>query len=667
MKDFIKRVCLMIAAVVCGTIVLAGPTQAAQSEKLFDVDVKKQKAAWEKDFTQAGEFLSQTKLQNARSQAELLDHKLKQMKAGISKEEAASYQSKIDNITVKIGVKEDSLVKVTMEILNTKGVDQALDYLQNDLRLFGVSEKKTSAAEKTVLDEAPKVQQAIERKAIERTVHALQNKEPLDPDLDPYIVKTAERIIKAHNDSVAAVENAKLRKEAEEKQRQERVLREKEEKEKKIADEKAAKLKQEEDKKRLAEQEAQKKKLEAEEKEKQRLAKIEEDRRKKLSAKEQKAIKDSLFAALKSADQQAKQEKEQQRKLAEQQKEQERAARAGEDKTKQELAQREKARGDSVAAAQQVVAQQEKQRQSAPSAPSALEKEAAGGAEKRSKQEMVLQEKARMDSIAAAQKASEQSAQAEKERQRTVAAQQKEQEKAARLEEERRQQKLALQEKAQRDSMAAAQKRGVAQSQQEKEQQLKLAAQQKEQERLARAEEDRKKKERAMREQFDRDSIESARTQLAISKSAQEYLKGLRDNQKKAQNMVMALYDLVDKKRANEALEKFKQDRGFIAQNVDAQVFNVLEQTIFQSVMLSQSKGVSETSPEKSQAAVPPEQEIIDKINSFMRDNKIEAAYGELKRTEKTLKRYMTGEEFRQLKNMVENAYKIRKQGENQK
>ena len=53
---------------------------AADSQKLFDVDVNKQKAGLEKDFAQADEYLSQTKLQNARSQVELLAHKLKQMK-----------------------------------------------------------------------------------------------------------------------------------------------------------------------------------------------------------------------------------------------------------------------------------------------------------------------------------------------------------------------------------------------------------------------------------------------------------------------------------------------------------------------------------------------------------------------------------------------------------
>jgi hypothetical protein len=161
MRSYVKQICLAAMIALCSSILSAVPCTAAEGQKLFDVDVNKQKAGLEKDLAQADEFLSQTKLQNARSQAELLEHKLKQMKADLSKEDAASYQARIDNVTIRIGAKEDSLIKVTMDILHAKGVDPALAFLQNDLRTFGVSEKKTSAAEKTILEDAPKIQQAL--------------------------------------------------------------------------------------------------------------------------------------------------------------------------------------------------------------------------------------------------------------------------------------------------------------------------------------------------------------------------------------------------------------------------------------------------------------------------------------------------------------------------
>lgn len=533
------------AIAVCGVTVTIGSLSAADGgEKLFAVDVNKQKAALEKDFTQADEFLNQTKLQNVRSQVELLQHKLKQMTPSLSKEEVVSYQKKIDNVVTRISAKEDSLIKVTMNILNSKGVDMALGFLQNDLRMFGVSEKKTSAAEKTILEEAPKIQQALERQAIDRAVKALQSGQPLDPDMDPYIIKTAERIIKAHTDSIAAIENAKARKELEEKQRQERIQREKEDKEKKLEEEKAAKIKQEEEKKRLAEQEIERKKTEAEEKEKQRLARIDEERQKKLQAQEEKSRKDSLAAAQK----------------------------------------------DSIAAAQRIAAQQ---------------------------------------------------AQQEKERQGKLTKQQREQERAAHAEEENRKDKLAKQEMSRKDSLTAAQKESIAAVKKTGKEQPQVQPTVQKQPQVPEAQ---------------------PQQTAPISMEAKSYLKGLRDNQKKAQEDVMALYDLVEKKRNKEALEKFKQDRNFIAQFVDAQVFNVLEQTIAQAAISSQPETAVIASPPKPPVAVLPEQESIDKINSFMRDNNIEAAYAELKRTERSLRHFMARKDFKELKDMVERSYKIRKQ-----
>jgi hypothetical protein len=630
----------------------AGPARAADSQKLFDVDVNKQKAGLEKDFAQADQYLNQTKLQNARSQGELLAHKLKQMKNDLTKDEAASYQTRIDNVTTRIGAKEDSLIKVTMDILHTKGVDPALAYLQNDLRMIGVSEKKTGPAEKTILEEAPKIQQSLEHQAIERALKALQSGTPLDPDVDPYIVKTAERIIKAHTDSIAAVENAKARKELEEKQRVERIQKEKDDKEKKLEDEKAAKIKQEEDKKKLAQQEIDRKKSEAEEKEKQRLALIEQERQKKLAVQAEKARKDSLAAAMKDsiataqklAVQQAendKKEKARQAKLSVQQKEQERAARVEEDRRKQELAKQEKARQDSLGAAQK-------------------------------------------DSAAAAQKLAVQQAQQEKQRQSNMTQQEKGRQPAAAVQksqgavQEAPPAEVALPPKEPAvDNSAAAARKLQQQEAAAREQQRKLEAQQKEQERLAKIEEDRKKLELAQREKIRQDSLMRLQARVAaarkaepppqekppeISKEAQSYLQGLKDNRKKAQDDVMTLYDMVDKKRSREALEKFKQDRAFIAQFVDAQVFNVLEQTIAQSAISSQPE-TAVASPAKPAAAVAPEQEEIDKINNLMRDNKIESAYAELKRTESSLKHFMTRQDFKLLKNEVESAYKIRKQG----
>jgi len=648
-----KRFARVAAAAVFCALLAAGSLPAA--EKLFDVDINKQKAGLEKDFAQAQEFISQAKLQNARSQVELLEHKLKQMKADLSKDDAASYQVKIDNMTAKIGAKEDSLIKVTMDILNTKGVDPALRYLQNDLRAFGVSEKKTSAAEKTILDEAPKIQQSVERREIDRAVKALQSGQPLDPDMDPYIVRTAQRIIKVHEDSVAAVENAKERKEMEEKQKQERIVKEKEDRERKIEEEKATKIKQEEDKKRLAEQEIARKKGEADEKEKARLAKIEEERQKKLAIQEDKARKDSTAAALKDSiataqklavqkAQEEKQEKARQAKMSSKQKDAERLAKIEGDRQKQDLAMREKAQKDSAAAAQKLAVQQAQQEK---------EQQRQGAIEEERGEVSPPSKQPAASASAEAQKQRQQEAQ-ELEQQRKLDAQQKETERVARIEEEKNKQEIAQREKIRQDSITRFQAQVAAARKVEKPQQKPQPQQQ------AAAQPQPQKPQPAPQVAIAsrRQAPPEAEAQAPISKAAQDYLQGLRNSRKKAQDMVMDLYDLIDKKMAKDALQKFKQDRAFIAQFVDAQVFNVLEQTISQSVSATPETA---SAPAAKPAVRVPEQEEIDKINNLMRDNKIEAAYAELKRTESSLKHFMTREDFKQLKNMVESSYKIRK------
>ena len=151
------------------------------------------------------------------------------------------------------------------------------------------------------------------------------------------------------------------------------------------------------------------------------------------------------------------------------------------------------------------------------------------------------------------------------------------------------------------------------------------------------------------------------------SKSVQIYLQHLKKYQQSAQEKVMELYNLLEKNKGREALKNFKKNRGFIAQYVDAQVFTILEQTIMQSVIelnsLNSLKRVGAEngrSVSASHVKIPVEQQHLNRINGFLRDNKVEAAYAEFKRREKQLKKIMTKSEFKQFKKMIENAYKTR-------
>ncbi len=149
------------------------------------------------------------------------------------------------------------------------------------------------------------------------------------------------------------------------------------------------------------------------------------------------------------------------------------------------------------------------------------------------------------------------------------------------------------------------------------------------------------------------------------SKAARLYFQTMKDNQKAAQDKVMELYDLVENKRGPEALERFKQNRSFIAPNVDPQVFTMLEQTIMLCVIESQPhdslKSAGNTKEiNDDNRPIAPEQEHLDRINGFLRDNKVDAAYAEFKRAEKQLKKFMVKNEFKQLKKMLERAYATR-------
>jgi hypothetical protein len=508
----------------------AGLCDTTESRDFFKVDVQKQKTKMEKDFGDGENFLLQTKLQNVRGVADLLEHEMKQLKNNLTKEEAAALRTRIDKLKSDAVFKEDSLVKRTMEILYSQGVDLALKYTQNDLRMLGVSEKKIQEVEQVILEKAPEIKVTQERDAIARAVIALKSGTPVDSSIDPYIVKTAQRMIKAHEDSVKAVEYVKQRKQMEEKERLERAQMDKELKIKKKEEELLAKIKTEEEKKHRAQENAERVKMEAETKEKERLTRMEDEQKK------------------------------------------------------------------------QTITRQEK-----------TKKYDAGSQKNRQEQQVDLDEDQQF--------------------------QKKDYEKLSQTQEVRPNQLVTQHETSQT-------------------------------EKFVKPLEPTRSSTVPMRSKSTiRDeppTPEQLQQQQATAKTRQEFLQGLRDNQQKAQDQIMGIYTLAEQNRGAEALEKFKQSRQFVAKYVDAQVFNTLEQYIAQVAMEIQVKPGALVAQRSSQVPTKPhsrEEELIDRINGFVRENKIEVAYAEFHRSERLIKSVMTNNEFKQMKSMIENAYKIRKQG----
>jgi hypothetical protein len=388
----------MVAVIAAGMLALCG---AQEAQKGDDPVLDRHRDEIVTDISQAEDYLAKLRLQDVRSKIELINLKLGQAKSKLPAGEYAMFKGKADAVSSRAAAKQDSLVKVPFAILYAKGPDEALAYIQNELRKFGVNEQKVDSLEKKIFLEGPKVRQEIERRALERTIKALNNGQSPEPGLDPYILAAAKRAVKAHADSILAAENEKKRKLDEEKKRQELLLAQKLAKEKKLEEEKAAKLRAEQEKKRLAEAEIVRRKAEAAEKaHRDSIATVR---------------RDSLARVAKIQQEIAFQEKERQRRLDELKQEQARRAKAKEDSVKQaqalKLSLLEKARNDSLAAI-------------------------------------------RRDSMAAAQKIQQERAEKEKERVRVLLEEQKKQEAAEAAEQNRK--RLAQQAKA--DSLAALQR-----------------------------------------------------------------------------------------------------------------------------------------------------------------------------------------------------------------
>jgi hypothetical protein len=675
---------------ICFVAVTRNACEAAESRDFFKADANKQKTKIEKDLIEADGDIAQNKIQNARSVIDLLEYEFKQVKNNVAQDEAIALRSKIDKVKGAMVAKEDSLVKSSMDILRAQGVDAALQYTKNDLRGLGASETKIEAVEKRILEEAPALQQAKEHEDLARALKALESGQEPDPSTDPYIVRTAQRILQSRADSIKSITDAKARKEMEEKERADRARMEKELKDKKKEEDRLAKLKVEEDKKQKAEEARQKQELarqekvhrdslEAQKKQQELQAKLEEDKRKQQLALEAKAHKDSLDALKKQQDQQARLDDGARRQQEAQQKEKDRLSRAEKELQKQVAGQQEKAHKDSLDAIkkqqdQQVKLDEDRRRQE--EGKLSEKDRAARVEEERQKQVLAQQEEARTDSLDALKKQQDQQAKAGEDVRRQQEAQQKEKERLARAGEERAKQVASAQEKARRDSVEATGRQRDQQARLDAERKRQLEAQQ------AKARQDSVAAKKAPLVQEKAAAAPPSRAQVTvqpgapvakqqepeISKSAQDYLAGIRDSRKKAQNQVMELYDMLDRKQTAAALDKFKIERKFIGENVDVQVFNTLEQAIMQLAVEMASNPASpqvgaSQSAQQTAVSESKEQEAIDRINGLIRDNRVEAAYAEFKRMERPLRKYMPAKDFKLMKDMVENAYKVRKRG----
>jgi hypothetical protein len=145
---------------------------------------------------------------------------------------------------------------------------------------------------------------------------------------------------------------------------------------------------------------------------------------------------------------------------------------------------------------------------------------------------------------------------------------------------------------------------------------------------------------------------------LARAEATKEHLKKLKANQTAAQSKVVEMYTLIEHGQGPQAMRMFRDQREFISKYISPQVFNVLELTLAQTIIDAQTGSAATAG--RPTSPVTPEEQIVKRIDGFMRQNKVEAAYREFSREEVTLKKSMSKKDFKLLKDMVVEAYKLR-------
>jgi hypothetical protein len=525
----------------------------AQDEEIFKVDINKKKEKIERSCNDVEKYLLENNFRNARSALDLADYELRQVRNRLTKNDAIEFKKKIEDLTVKFNSKEDSVVQHALKILRTQGVEQALQYVQIDLRKYGVSEKKVSIVENQIITEAPALKHAQEREAIAKTVKALESGLPIDPNTDPYIIKTAQRIIKAKEDSILAIQKEQKRKELEEKQKQERKIIEQQIKEREKEEKRQAKLKKEEEKKKKEEEKAEQK----------RLATLRKEEEKRKAEEEKKAQKIAFT-----------QKQIEENKIKEEQK------------------------------------------------------------QMKSQEKPIITETGVEDTETTISRP-----------------------------------KITVKDSSYKEVIISSEKKEISDKEQiiKPKETKKVTEHQSFKPQVVSLAKDTFPKEVAIYQPQEELKPESKVSEQSrdIYPVSSKYLAELKENQKKAQEYVMEMYELLENNQPNKAIEIFKENRKFISQFVDAQVYTTLEKSIAEAVINASTKQnlinqEISTAP-KAVTKTFVETEYIERINNYIKENKIEEAYSEFNRVKKIIKNYMTKDEFKRLKEMIENAYKIRK------
>jgi hypothetical protein len=139
------------------------------------------------------------------------------------------------------------------------------------------------------------------------------------------------------------------------------------------------------------------------------------------------------------------------------------------------------------------------------------------------------------------------------------------------------------------------------------------------------------------------------------TRSVQEYMRRRKEEEKKAQEVAVRIYDLVERKRSDEALGLFRTRRDYLGEYLSKEVFVVLERSVVSSKAgaAAPATDVAMASP---RGELPKEEQHVMRIRQYLKDRKWGTAVSLFDGTKKELKSYLTKEEFKKIKALVDSA-----------
>lgn len=598
-------------------LVAAALFRTPYAQALFEVNVEKERSLIETHIRELGDLLAVNKLQQSRATLRLIEDRLELVRKELPRDARKAFETRIDSLTNWMAAKEDSLVGVALDMLYDKGMDEALDYVQQDLRRLGLPQKRLEEIDRRFMEEAPKLQQKKEEQAMARAVKALEEGRGVPDDVDPYIAMTAKRLVQARRDSVRAVrqqEQAERREELEEQRR-------------KQAEEQERRREEELERQRELERERQREVAEAQE------------QRREQAAEKERTRKEEEARRTQEQQRQLELDREEQRRVAEAERERERARREAEmrhreqqrrrEQEMEEVRRRDQAYKDSLAALEA-----EKLR---------LAEEVAAREAKRAQEEAELAELRKLEAQRRAEKQAEEREKLRterEERERTMA------EDAAEVERLRAQQQRLAEQRAEMERIRAEEERQRQLERERREREERIEKQRIEQERVAQL------------EKFNEGETTFHETSMATgqSRSVREYMQERKADERKAQAVVVRIYELLEKDRAKEAVRLFRERRDYLAELLGKEVFVVLESSVATAPSQPLTLASAKPAPAQSPRELSKEEQHIRRIRSYYKQRKWEQAISLFDGTRKELKKYMAKKDYRKLKALVDSA-----------